>query len=108
MEMKNMLLLAITTFELENSVKVFKRWEQAENMDSPNRLKVVNQWFDAGGGRIVTLYDVECIKDYAAYNFLFSDLCHIEVFPVVGAEEFKKFASKCVESLNARSPPVDA
>lgn len=103
-----MLLLDITTFELENSVKVFKRWEQAENMVSSDGLKIIDQWFDAGGGRIVTLYDVESVKDYAAYNFLFSDLCHIEVFPVVGAEEFKKFASKCMQSLNAESSPIDA
>lgn len=103
-----MLLLDITTFELENTIEVFERWEQAESMVSPNGLKVVNQWFDAGGGRIVTIYDVESIKDYAAYNFLFSDLCHIEVFPVVGAEEFKKFISKCMESLNAKSHPIDS
>ncbi len=30
-----MLLLDITTFELENSVKVFKRWEQVEGEGSP-------------------------------------------------------------------------
>lgn len=102
-----MLLLDITTFELENSVKVFKRWEQAENMVSSDGLKIIDQWFDAGGGRIVTLYDVESVKDYAAYNFLFSDLCHIEVFPVVGAEEFKKFASKCMDSLNEESSPLN-
>lgn len=102
-----MLLLDITTFELENSIKVFKRWEQAENMVSPNGLKVINQWFDAGGGRIITVYDVESIKDYVAYNFLFSDLCHVEVFPIVGAEEFKKFALKCIESLNAEKSPLN-
>ncbi|MHC1757894.1 MAG: DUF3303 domain-containing protein [Methanosarcina sp.] len=100
-----MLLLDITTFELENSVKVFKRWEQVESKGSPKGLKVVNQWFDAGGGRIITVYDVESIKDYAAYNFSFTDLCHIEVFPVVGAEEFKKFALKCMENLTAENSP---
>lgn len=91
-----MLLLDITTFELENSFKIFKRWEPAKNMFSPDKPKVVNQWFNAGGGLMVTLYDVESIKDYATYNFLFSDLCHVEVFPVVGAEEFKKFAFICL------------
>ena len=72
-----MLLLDITTFELENSVKVFKRWEQVEGEGSPEGLKVINQWFDAGGGRIITVYDVESIKDYVAYNFSFTDLCQV-------------------------------
>jgi hypothetical protein len=98
-----MLLLDITTFELENSVKVFKRWEQVEGEGSPEGLKVINQWFDAGGGRIITVYEVESIKDYVAHNFSFTDLCHVEVFPVVGAEEFKNFVFKCMESLNAKN-----
>ena len=97
--MKNVLLLDITTFELENSVKLLKRWEQVESKGSPQGLKVVNQWFDAGGGRMITIYDVESIKDYIAYNLSFTDLCRIEVFPVVEAEEFKKFASKCMDNL---------
>ncbi len=102
-----MLLLDITTFELENSAKIFKRWDQVESKGFPDGLKVVSQWFDAGGGRIITVYEVESIKDYVAFNFSFTDLCHVEVFPVVGAEEFKKFASKCVESLNAKNSPAD-
>ncbi|HIH75329.1 MAG TPA: DUF3303 family protein [Methanosarcina sp.] len=99
-----MLLLDITTFEFENSTKVFKRWEQVGSSGSPEGLKVVNQWFDAGGGRIITIYDVESIKDYVTYNFLFSDLCHVEVFPVIGAEEFRKFASKYMQSSTAENP----
>lgn len=102
-----MLLLDITTFELENSLKVFKRWEQSEGKGFPEGLKVVNQWFDAGGGRVITIYDVDSIKDYVTHNFSFTDLCHVEVFPVVGSEEFKKFALKCMESLNARNSPSD-
>lgn len=102
-----MLLLDITTFELENSAKVFKRWEQAKDMVSPKGLKVVNQWFDAGGGRIITVYDVESVKDYVAHNYLFTDLCQIEVFPIVGAEEFKKYAFKCMESSSAENSTLD-
>ncbi|AKB36830.1 hypothetical protein MSSAC_2240 [Methanosarcina siciliae C2J] len=98
--MKNVLLLDITTFELENSVKLFKRWEQVLSRGAPKGVKVLNRWFEAGGERIITVYDVESIKDYATYNLLFTDLCHTEVFPVVGAEEFKKFVSKCMDKLN--------
>jgi hypothetical protein len=102
-----MLLLDITTFELENSMKIFKRWEQVKSKGSPKGVKIVNQWFDAGGGRIITVYEVASVKDYVAFNFSFTDLCHVEVFPVVGAEEFKKFSSKCAESSNAKNSPVD-
>lgn len=91
-----MLLLDITTFEFENSLELFKRWEQVESKGSPKGLKVVNQWFDAGGGRVITIYDVESIKDYTAYNLSFNDLCRVEVFPVVETEEFIKFTSKCM------------
>ena len=98
-----MLLLDITTFDPKNTIELFKRWEQVENTVFPDGLKIINQWFDAGGGRIITVYDVESIKDYVAHNFSFTDLCHVEVFPVVGAEEFKNFVFKCMESLNAKN-----
>jgi len=97
--MENVLLLDIITFELENSMEFFKRWGQVESKGFPKGLKIVNQWFDAGGGRVITIYDVESIKDYTAYNLSFNDLCRVEVFPVVGTEEFKKFASKCMGNL---------
>lgn len=100
-----MLLLDIVTFELENSEKLLKHWKYLESKGFPKGLKVVNQWFDAGGGRIITVYDVESIKDYVTYNFSFTDLCHIEVFPVIGAEEFKKFASKCMGNLTSGNSP---
>ena len=75
-------------------------------MDSPKGLKVVNQWFDAGGGRVVTLFDVETVRDYVVYNFPFTDLCEVDVFPVIEAAEFKEFASKCMENLrNIRNFP---
>jgi hypothetical protein len=96
-----MLLLDITTFDPENSMELFKRWEQAEKVDSFNGLKVINQWFDAGGGRVITLYDVETVKDYVAYNLPFADLCQVEVFPVVEAEEFKRFASRYMVNLDS-------
>lgn len=92
-----MLLIDITTFDPEMVMEVSKRWELAESMEFPKGLKIINQWFDAGGGRAITLYDVETIQDYMAYNFLFSDLCHVDVFPVMEAEEFKKFLAGQME-----------
>jgi hypothetical protein len=94
-----MLLLDITTFKPEDSVELFKRWEQMEKMVSPKGLKVISQWFDAGGGRVITLFDVESVKDYVVYNFPFTDLCEVDVFPVIEAGDFKEFASKCMENL---------
>ncbi|MGI5945726.1 MAG: DUF3303 domain-containing protein [Methanosarcina flavescens] len=47
---------------------------------------------NAGGGRVITLYDVETVKDYITYNLPFTDLCQVDVFPVIEAEDFKKFA----------------
>ncbi len=99
--MENMLLLDITTFEPEQGMELFKRWELVESLELPDGLKVINQWFDAGGGRVITLYDVETIEDYMAYNFPFTDLCKVEVFPVMEAEEFKKFAAQQMEKLSS-------
>ncbi len=93
-----MLLLDITTFEVENSAKILKRLKQVENMGSPKGLKIVDQWFDASGGRVVTLYDVETVKDYATYNLPLTDMCQVEVFPVVGADEFRKFTLKSMKT----------
>jgi hypothetical protein len=102
-----MLLLDIITFELENITKIFELWENLKSKGFPEGIKVVNQWFDAGGGRIITVYDVESVKDYVAFNFSFTELCHVEVFPVVGAEEFQKFVSKCVGTLNLKNISLD-
>ena len=95
-----MLLLDITTFEPEKTMELFKRWEQAEEMGSPKGLKIVDQWFDAGGGRVITLFDVESVKDYMTYNLPFTDLCQVEVFPVIESGEFKEFAAKNMEKLS--------
>lgn len=95
-----MLLLDITTFEPEKTVEVNKRWEQVESMDFPEGLKIAGQWFDAGGARVFTLYDVETIEDYMAYNLPFSDLCKVEVFPVIEAGDFKRVVSSCIEKMS--------
>jgi hypothetical protein len=96
---KNTLLLDITTFDPEKTMELFKRWEQVEKMGSPDGLKVINQWFDAGGGRVVTLFDAETVKDYIAYNLPFTDLCQVDVFPVIEAEDFKKFVASQMGKL---------
>lgn len=101
-----MLLLDITTFDPENTMELFKRWEQVEKMGYPDGLKVINQWFDAGGGRVVTLFDVETVKDYIAYNLPFADLCQVDVFPVIESEDFKKFVTQQMQWLsNSGSSP---
>jgi hypothetical protein len=98
--LKNMLLLDITTFEPKNGIELFKRWESVEKLGVPKGLEIVGQWFDAGGGRVITLFDVETVKDYINYNLPFTDLCQVEVFPVIESEDFKKFAAQHVEKLS--------
>jgi hypothetical protein len=101
-----MLLLEILTFKHEDSMELFNRWKQVENLALPQGLKVINQWFDAGGGRIITLFDVETVKGYVAYNSQFVDLCHVDAFPVIEASEFKQFISKYMENLyNSKHSP---
>lgn len=95
-----MLLLDITTFDPKNTTELFKRWEKVESMDFPKGLKVINQWFDAGGGRVITLFDVESVKDYLAYNLPFTDLCQIDVFPVIEADDVKKSIIYRMEKLS--------
>lgn len=95
-----MLLLDITTFEPEHGVELFKRWEAVEKLSSPAGLKIVGRWFDAGGGRVITLFDVETVKDYMNYSLPFTDLCQVEVFPVVESDTFKNFAAYQMEKLS--------
>ena len=94
-----MLLLDITTFEPDKTMEINKRWEQVKYMDFPKGLNIINQWFDAGGGRVFTLFDVETIGDYMAYNLPFADLCKVEVVPIVEAAYFEKLVSECVEKM---------
>lgn len=94
-----MLLMDITTFKPENGTELLRRWEQLVSLEFPEGLKVINQWFDAGGGRAITLYEIETIQDYMAYNFPFTDLCEVEVFPVIEASDFQKFAYDYMEKL---------
>jgi hypothetical protein len=103
-----MLLLDITTFEAEDSIELFQRWEEIENKGYSKGLKVVNQWFDAGGERVITLFDVENVKDYVTCNLSFVDLCHVDVFPVIQASEFKEFASKYMKIVNMKHSPKSA
>ena len=93
----SILLLDITTFKPENIMELFQQWNYMENKGYPKGLKVVNQWFDAGGGRVITLFDVETVKDYVAYNSQFVDLCQVDAFPVIEANEFKEFVSKYIK-----------
>jgi hypothetical protein len=94
-----MLLLDITKFKPEDSVELFERWEQIEKSGSPKGLRVIGQLFDAGGGRVITLFDVETVKDYVVFNLPFTDLCEVDVFPVIEAGEFKEFASMFMKKL---------
>ena len=95
-----MLLLDITTFKPDDSMELFQRWKEMESRGYPKGLKVVNQCFDAGGGRVITLFDVESVKDYVAFNSQFVDLCQVDAFPVIEASEFKQFISKYMENLS--------
>jgi hypothetical protein len=97
-----MLLLEILTFKPENSMELFQRWNEMENQVYPEGLKVVNQWFDAGGGCVITLFDVETVRDYVAYNSRFVDLCQVDAFPVIEASEFKLFISKYMMTVNIK------
>ena len=95
-----MLLLDITTFKPDDSMELFQRWKEMESRGYPKGLKVVNQCFDAGGGRVITLFDVESVKDYVTFNSQFVDLCQVDAFPVIEASEFKQFISKYMENLS--------
>lgn len=95
-----MLLMDITTVEPEKMIEVNKRWELVESMDFPKGLKIIGQWVDAGGARVFTLYNVETIEDYMAYNLPFADLCKVEVFPVIDAGDFRRVASECIEKMS--------
>lgn len=92
-----MLLMDITTFDPEMLIEASKRWELVESMELPKGLKIINQWFDAGGGRVITLYDAETVQDYMTYNYPFMDLSRVDVFPVMEAGEYKKFAAQQME-----------
>lgn len=91
----------ITTIDPEMIKEAAKRWEMVESMELPKGLKIINQWFDAGGGRVITLYDAETVQDYMTYNFPFMDLSRVDVFPVMEAQEYKKFAAEQMEKLTS-------
>jgi len=91
----------ITIIDPEMLEEAAKRWEMVESMELPKGLKIINQWFDAGGGRVITLCDVETVQDYMTYNFPFMDLSRVDVFPVMEAKEYKKFAAEQMEKLTS-------
>lgn len=95
-----MLLLNIARISPEHSLEALKRWEEMECLECPEGVKVINQWIDAGGSRVFTLYDVESIEAYMAYNFPFMDLCEVEVFPVIESGTLKKLAEEQLKALS--------
>ena len=85
-----MLFMAIATYEPEKSSEIIKRRQEKGAMEPPKGAKLIGEWNVIGGGKIFRLIDVEDPRAGFAAVLAWSDLCKIEIIPVIETEEAMK------------------
>lgn len=89
-----MLFMSIATYEPEKRNEVIKRRVESGTMSPPKGTKIIGEWTVIGGGKVFRLVDVEDSKAGFAAAVAWSDLCKIEIIPVLETEESMKLIPK--------------
>ncbi len=90
-----MLFMAIATYEPEKRNEMIKRRLERGATQPPKGTKPLGEWSVIGGGKVFRLVEVEDPKAGFAASLAWSDLCKIEIIPVIETEEaMKLFPSK--------------
>lgn len=89
-----MLFMAIATYEPEKRNEIIKRRQEREAIEPPKGAKLIGEWNVIGGGKVFRLIDVEDPKAGFAAALAWSDLCKIEIIPVIETEEAMKLIPK--------------
>ena len=84
-----MLFMGIATYPPERRNEVVKRRAE-KGMTTPEGIKLINQWVDICGGRVFTLAEANDTAALLAWNFGYSDLCRMELVPVMESEDVMK------------------
>ena len=85
-----MLFMAIATYEPEKRNELIKRRQERGAIQPPKGTKLMGEWNVIGGGKVFRLIDVEDPKAGFAAALAWSDLCKIEIIPVIETEEAMK------------------
>ena len=89
-----MLFMAIATYEPEKRNEIIKRRQERGVIEPPKGAKLVSEWNVIGGGKVFRLIDIEDPKAGFAAALAWSDLCKIEIIPVIETEEAMKLIPK--------------
>jgi hypothetical protein len=89
-----MLFMAIATYEPEKRNEIIKRRQERGAIEPPKGAKLLGEWTVIGGGKVFRLIDVEDPKAALAGTLAWSDLCKIELIPVLLTEESMKLIPK--------------
>lgn len=83
-----MRLILIGTWDPQNRDKIVnKRME--EGRLAPEGITILGEWLDVSGGRSIWLIDADSARECFKWSLHWSDLCHFEIFPVVGIKDDK-------------------
>lgn len=85
-----MLFMAVATFEPEKRNEVIKRRQERGAIEPPKGTKLIGEWTVIGGGKVFRLIDVEDPKAGFTAALAWSDLCKIEIIPIIETEEALK------------------
>ena len=88
-----MLFMTIAAYEPEKRNEIIKRRAEKGTL-VPKGVKIINEWAAVGGGRVFRLIDVEDPKAGYEGALAWSDLCKIEIIPVLEVEEAMKLVPK--------------
>lgn len=83
-----MLFISIYTYQPAKRDEVLAR--RTKSLFTPEGAKCLGQWSDAGGGRVVTLFECSDSMVGLQWCHAWNDLGKFEIFPVVDTEELLK------------------
>ena len=85
-----MLFMSIITYEPEKRNEMIKRRAERAAIAPPKGAKSIGEWSVIGGGKVFRLVEVEDPKVAVGVAAAWSDLCKIEIIPVMETEEVLK------------------
>jgi hypothetical protein len=89
-----MLFMSIITYEPEKRNEMIKRRAERAAIVPPKGAKSIGEWSVIGGGKVFRLVEVEDPKVAFGVAAAWSDLCKIEIIPVMETEEALKLIPK--------------
>jgi len=96
-----MLFMTVFTYEPAQRNEVIRRRAEKGTL-APKKMKVLGEWSYAGTGRVFRLVDVDDPAAMVEASAAWTDLGHLDVFPVLEVEKVLPLVVKKVTAAASR------